>query len=83
VLGIALLSEEGSVIAFFAMTRGVVPKPLCCRIPLWKPPAVRALLLTQEENFNPFPMLYCPAIHSRSFATLAGDPENMSVGKVR
>jgi len=28
-IGIALLSQEGSVIAFFAMTRGVVPQTKC------------------------------------------------------
>ena len=29
---IALLSQEGSVIAFFAMTRGVVPQTKCFRM---------------------------------------------------
>jgi hypothetical protein len=29
---IALLSQEGSVIAFFAMTRGVVPQKKCLRM---------------------------------------------------
>jgi hypothetical protein len=35
----ALLSQEGRVIAFFAMTRGVVPKPLSCKVAALEPPA--------------------------------------------
>jgi len=71
---IALLSQEGSVIAFFAMTRGVVPKRNisecilneyahdldCC--------LDRAALLTQEgnsANFHTSSVLQIPVIWRR------------------
>jgi hypothetical protein len=70
----ALLSQKGSVIAFFAMTRGVVPQTKCLRMHSYRarlrnhPPhdldccLDRAALLTQEGNsayFDTSSVLQC------------------------